>query len=83
MRLLSRIGLSLWILIIGAIVIYVFFVAVASISPREVAGVTTVVAALAVLFAIRSVRVGFDLADRGGDPALRRARNRARERRGF
>jgi hypothetical protein len=83
MGLISRISLSLWIVVIGAIVMYVFFVAVASISPKEVAGVTAVVAALSALFTIRSVRMGLDLADRGGDPAVRRARNRARERRGF
>jgi hypothetical protein len=45
--------------------------------------VTIVVAALAVLFTLRSIRVASDLADRGGNPAIRRARNRARERRGF
>jgi hypothetical protein len=83
MRLMTRIGLSLWIAVLGAIVMYVFFVAVASISPKEVAGVTAVVVAFTVLFAIRSLRIALDLSDRGGDPALRRARNRARERRGF
>jgi hypothetical protein len=35
------------------------------------------------MFAIRSARISSELASRGGDPALRRARNRARERRGF
>ena len=83
MRLVTRIGLSLWIAGLGAIVIYVFFVAVASISPKQVAGVTAVIATLTVLFTIRSLRIALDLSDRGGDPALRRARNRARERRGF
>jgi hypothetical protein len=83
MGLMTRIAVSLWIAVLGAIVIYVFFVAVASISPKEVAGVTAIVATLTVLFAIRSVRIALDLSDRGGNPALRRARNRARERRGF
>jgi len=83
MRLITRIGLSLWIAGLGAIVMYVLFVAVASISPKQVAGVTAVVATLTVLFTIRSLRIALDLSDRGGDPALRRARNRARERRGF
>jgi hypothetical protein len=83
MRIASRVILSLWIAILGAIVMYVFFVAVASISPSEVAGVTTVIAAFAAVFTVRSLRVSSELADRGGDPALRRARNRARERRGF
>jgi hypothetical protein len=83
MGILGRITLTLWIVIIGAIVMYVFFVAVASVSPSQVAGTTTVVAALSVLFGIRSMRISSELAARGGDPALRRARNRARERRGF
>ena len=83
MGILSRVTLTLWIAIVGAIVMYVFFVAVASVSPSQVAGATTVVAALSFMFAIRSLRISSELASRGGDPALRRARNRQRERRGF
>ena len=75
--------MPLWLGVIGLIVMYAFFVAVASVSPGQVAGVTIAIAALALLFTIRSIRVASELADRGGDPALRRARNRARERRGF
>jgi hypothetical protein len=83
MRLLGRIAVPLWLAVIGVIVMYVFFVTLASISPAQVAGVTIVIAGLTVLFLIRSLRVASELADRGGNPALRRARNRARERRGF
>jgi hypothetical protein len=83
MWIVSRITLSLWILIVGVIAMYVFFVAVASIPPAQVAGVTGVVVGLAVIFMLRSLRISSELASRGGDPALRRARNRARERRGF
>jgi membrane protein implicated in regulation of membrane protease activity len=83
MGIIGRITLSLWIVIVGVIAMYVFFIAVASIPPAQVAGVTAVVAALAVIFLIRSMRISSELASRGGDPALRRARNRARERRGF
>ena len=75
--------MPLWLAVIGVIVMYVFFVTLASISPAQVAGVTIVIAGLTVLFLIRSLRVASELADRGGNPALRRARNRARERRGF
>lgn len=75
--------MPLWLGVIGLIVMYAFFVAVANVSPGQVAGVTIAIAALALLFAIRSIRVASELSDRGGDPALRRARNRARERRGF
>jgi hypothetical protein len=45
--------------------------------------VTAVVAALAAIITVRNMRVASLLADRGGDPQLRRSRNRTRERRGF
>jgi hypothetical protein len=83
MRVLGRIAVPLWLGVIGVIVMYVFFVIIASVPPAQVAGVTIVIAGLAILFAIRSIRVASELANRGGNPALRRARNRARERRGF
>jgi hypothetical protein len=83
MGILGRLAVSMWLAVVGVIVMYVFFVAVASISPSQVAGVTIVIVGLTLLFVIRSIRVASELADRGGNPALRRARNRARERRGF
>jgi hypothetical protein len=83
MKVMGRLAVPLWLVVIGVIVMYAFFVIVASVSPGRIAVVTTVIAALAVLFAIRSIRIASELSDRGGNPALRRARNRARERRGF
>jgi hypothetical protein len=83
MRILGRLAVPLWLVVIGVIVMYVFFAVVASISPAQVVGVTIVIAGLTILFMIRSIRIASELADRGGNPALRRARNRARERRGF
>jgi hypothetical protein len=83
MRILGRLAVPLWLGAIGLVVIYTFFVTLADVSPGQVAGVTIVIAGLAILFVIRSIRVASELADRGGNPALRRARNRARERRGF
>jgi hypothetical protein len=83
MRVVGRLAVPVWLVVIGAIVMYAFFVVVASVSPTRIAVVTAVIAALAVLFAIRSIRIASELSDRGGNPALRRARNRARERRGF
>ena len=75
--------MPLWLGVIGVVVMYVFFVTVASVSPAQVIGVTIVIGGLTLLFLIRSLRVASELAERGGNPALRRARNRARERRGF
>jgi hypothetical protein len=83
MRIVGRLAVPLWLVVIGVIVMYAFFVVVASVSPSQVAAVTAVIATLSILFAIRSLRIASELADRGGNPALRRARNRARERRGF
>jgi len=83
MRILGRLAVPLWLGAIGVIVVYVFFVTLSDGSPGQVAGVTIVIAGLAILFTIRSIRVASELSDRGGNPALRRARNRARERRGF
>ena len=83
MRILGRLAVPLWLGAIGVIVMYVFFVTLANVSPGQLAGVTIVIAGLAILFTIRSIRVASELSDRGGNPALRRARNRARERRGF
>lgn len=83
MRLFAHLRLSFWLCALGAIVLYVFFVAVATISPAQVAGVTAVMALLAALLTIRNIRVNSELADPGGDPRVRRALNRQRERRGF
>jgi hypothetical protein len=83
MGILGRLRVSFWIALIGAVVLYVFFVTLASVSPAEVAGVTTVIAAMALVFTARNLRVAGELADPGGDPQLRRDRNKIRERRGF
>jgi hypothetical protein len=83
MRILGRLAVPLWLGVIGAIVMYAFFVTVANVSPAQVIGVTIAIGGLTLLFLIRSIRVASELSDRGGNPAIRRARNRARERRGF
>ncbi len=83
MGVIGHLRLSFWIVVIGTVVLYGFFVVVATIPPRQVAALTAVVAALAVAFTVRNVRLAAELADRGGDPHLRRALNRIRERRGF
>jgi hypothetical protein len=82
-KLLGSLRLSLWLCAIWAIVLYVFFVTVATIAPAEVAGLTVVMTILAALVTIRSLRLASELADRGGDPRIRRALNKQRERRGF
>jgi hypothetical protein len=83
MRWIGRLRLSFWVVALGAIVLYAFFVALATISPVRVAGVTAVIALLAVTLTVRCIRLAGELADPGGDPRVRRALNRQRERRGF
>jgi peptidoglycan/LPS O-acetylase OafA/YrhL len=83
MQLLGRLRLSLWLLAVWVIVLYGFFVIVATISPAEVAALTVVMTVLAALVLIRNLRIASELADRGGDPRVRRALNKQRERRGF
>ena len=83
MQLLGRLRLSLWLLAVWVVVLYAFFVTVATIPPAKVAGLTVVTAVLAALVMIRNLWVANELADRGGDPRVRRALNKQRERRGF
>jgi hypothetical protein len=83
MRLLGRLRLSLWLMAVWAVVLYAFFVTLATIPPAKVAAATVVTAILALLVTIRGLRVASELADRGGDPRVRRALNKQRERRGF
>ena len=72
-----------WICALGAVVLYAFFVSLAAIPPQEVATLSAVVGILAALVVIHNLRVERELADPGGDPRVRRALNRQRERRGF
>jgi hypothetical protein len=83
MGVIGRLRLSFWVVVIGTVVLYGFFVVLATIPPGQVAAVSAVVGALAAIFTIRNLRVAAQLADRGGDPQLRRSLNRIRERRGF
>jgi hypothetical protein len=80
---IGSLRMSFWIVVIGTVVLYGFFVILATIPPGEVAALTAVMAGLAAVFTLRNVRLAAELADRGGDPHLRRALNRIRERRGF
>jgi hypothetical protein len=83
MGVIGSLRLSFWIVVIGMVVLYGFFVILATIPPGEVAALTAVMAGLAAVFTLRNVRLAAELADRGGDPHLRRALNRIRERCGF
>ena len=83
MGVIGGLRLSFWLVVIGTVVLYGFFVILATIPPGEVAALTAVVAFLGAIFTVRNLRLAAELADRGGDPHLRRALNKIRERRGF
>jgi hypothetical protein len=67
----------------GAVVLFVGFSALAETSPAEAAGMTAAVVALAVVLTLRALRLDYEIRSRAGDPQLRLARNRRREKRGF
>ena len=83
MGVIGHLRLSFWVAVVGTIVLYGFFVVVANIPPGEVVALTVAIAVLTAIFTIRNVWLAAELADRGGDPQLRRSLNRIRERRGF
>ena len=83
MGLLAHLRLSFWISALGAVVIYAFFIVLATIPLAQVAWMSAFAGVLAGLFAIRSMRINSELASPGGDPRVRRALNHQRERRGF
>ena len=74
---------SVWLLALWVVVLYLFFAIVATIPPAKVVALTIVTTILAALLLLRSLRIAAELADRGGDPRVRRELNRQRERRGF
>jgi O-antigen/teichoic acid export membrane protein len=74
---LSTLAETFWILVLALIVLFAFFLALGAFSPGQVAGLTVVVAVLAILWVVHAV---WD--SRHRDPHDR-AIIRARERRGF
>jgi membrane protein implicated in regulation of membrane protease activity len=70
---------AFWVLALGLIACYAFFVALGAFSPGDVAGVSIAVAVLVALWAVHVWARRRREADAGRDPRLRAAR----ERRGF
>jgi hypothetical protein len=83
MTVMRHMAFTLWGVAIGAVILDVFFSAIAGISPLEIMGVTVAASVICLLWLVRSMRIEFELRSRGGDPQLRADFNRARERRGF
>jgi hypothetical protein len=68
---------------IGGVCLFVWFSVLAEVDPRDVGRVSIAVAAVAVLLALRGLRLDHERRSRAGDPQLREVFNRQRERRGF
>ena len=79
---LSRMLGPISVLCIGVVVLAVFFAILGGVAPSEVVIPMIVVAALALLFAVRSMFVRRSLAEHGNIDMFRSI-NRLRERRGF
>jgi fatty acid desaturase len=79
---IGRVSGVMWIVVLGAIVLYGFFAALGAISPAEVTWLTTLVGVLAVIAAIHFIRVRHALDDHRHDE-LARSVHAMRERRGF
>jgi O-antigen/teichoic acid export membrane protein len=74
---LSTLAETFWILVLSLVVLFAFFLALGAFTPGQVAGLTVIVAVLAILWVVHAV---WD--SRHRDPHDR-AIIRARERRGF
>lgn len=79
---LSKMLGPLSVICLGAVVMFVFFVALGNVTPSEVLAPTIVVGVLVLLFAVRSLIVRRELGENGNRNVLREVNN-LRERRGF
>jgi hypothetical protein len=77
MRMFSTVSAAFWTIVLAAVALFAFFLALGAFSPGETTGVTAVVAALAVLWFGHALWVSRHAEGRDPDAI------RARERRGF
>lgn len=73
---------AFWILAIGVVALFAFFVLMGGFSPGDVIVLSAAVAGLIVAFVIHAIRVNHDLHEHGHE-ALMHELHRMRERRGF
>ena len=72
----------IWVLLLGVAVLFGFFAALGLFSPAEVLWLSAAVAALAILFGVRSLLMRRQLGKHGNREVFR-SLNTLRERRGF
>ena len=76
---LAALSETFWVLVLAVVVLFAFFLALGAFSPREVTGLSLVVAALAVLWVAHALWESRRRDPHEHDPST----VRARERRGF
>ena len=79
---IGRLANAFWILAVGAIALYGFFVLMGAISPTDLILLTAQMGILAILAAVHFIRVRRALSDHRHDE-LARSAHAMRERRGF
>lgn len=82
MNALRELRVAFWLVALGAVILYLFFVMLDAFDPADAWIATVGAAILAVLLVIHFVRVRRALR-RGGDNEARQELNKMRERRGF
>ena len=82
MRTLAGLSRLLWVVIIGVVGLYVFFIVMGALSPADQVVLTAIVVALAVALAVHLVRVRHAMHEPGHEAELREL-HKMRETRGF
>jgi NhaP-type Na+/H+ or K+/H+ antiporter len=81
-RTLAGLSNVFWVAIIGVVALYAFFVAMGALSPGDQLWLTLIVVVLAVLLAVRQMRVRRAMHEHGHEDEMREL-HRLRETRGF
>ena len=82
MRTVAGMSKVLWVVIIGVVGLYVFFIVMGALSPADQVVLTAIVVALAVALAVHLVRVRRAMHEPGHEAELREL-HKMRETRGF
>jgi uncharacterized membrane protein len=78
----DRLSNAFWTLVVGAIVLYAFFVAMGALSPTDLFWLTGLMLVLAVLLLVHLARMHRLMSEHGHDEQMREV-HKWRERRGF
>ena len=79
---MDRLANAFWTLVVGAVALYAFFMAMGAVSPTDLVWLTALVAVLAVLLVVHLARVHRLMSEHGHETEMREV-HKWRERRGF